>query len=157
MEFLFCENVGKILVIKKITQNQLAKESNLSRQTISKISSCSQNIQPSFKLSTCISVAWALDVNFSSMFSRFDVDESFLRENKFIDDNYLEIFKNNLESISKKRFQKSLSASPGASESTLSELLTGKTIDPTLRTLIKISETVDQPLEKLFTRGGIKI
>lgn len=157
MNTIFYENIESLIRLKNITQEELAINSGLSRQTINKVIGVSQKNSGDIKLNTAIEIAKALDVDFPTLFSRINTKElNNLKESTYQSDSYLDIFIQNIKRQTKGRQQNSLSTEPGLEESTISNLFTGKTKNPKLSTCIYIAEILGVEIQSLFTRGGVK-
>ncbi|TFJ45199.1 hypothetical protein CKN80_05905 [Carnobacterium divergens] len=150
MKVIFSENIGKALYNKNITQNELARDSNLTRQTVNKAMGLSINEKEDISLETALAISRGLNVNFSDLFSRNFDPEKVLSYKK---DDYLMIFTENVRRSIKNKNQKFLSTRPGIHESTISDILNGKVQNPKLSSLIIIATILEQDLGELFIRG----
>ena len=151
MENIVSENIGKLMVLKGLSQQDLAELTDLSRNTINKIASTRRNSNP--KISTLIKVARALDVDFPQIFTReMNTEKSF--DTKMNLNRYMNVFIQNTEFYMRGKKQKLLSSEPGVQESTISEILRGRISDPKITTLYYVSEQINVRLDYLFIRGG---
>ncbi|GAA0346758.1 hypothetical protein GCM10008931_42530 [Oceanobacillus oncorhynchi subsp. oncorhynchi] len=139
--------------MKQLTQEELSKKAGVSRQTIVKAHQISNHQNNNIKFQTAISIARGLDVEFPILFSTLK-NKSIETLKPFYPDDFLGVFIQNTRRALRDRLQKSLSFSPGVSESTISDILTGRTINPYLSTIISISEAIDEDLETLLRRNG---
>lgn len=151
MEKIVSENIGKLMALKGLSQQGLADNLELSRNTINKITSFKRDSNP--KISTLIKVAKALDIDFPQLFIR-EMDSSKSFDNEMSLEKYMNIFIQNTELRIRGKKRKILSSDPGVQESTVSEILNGKNLDPKISTLYAISEQLDVRLGYLFIRGG---
>ncbi|GAA4057537.1 helix-turn-helix transcriptional regulator [Amphibacillus indicireducens] len=92
MSIIFRENIGKVMNEKRISQVYLESTSGISRQTISKLVQTFHYSNYDIRLSTALSIALALDVDFSSLFFRLNNTE-IKQLNSFVIKDYLEIFR----------------------------------------------------------------
>lgn len=150
MKILF-ENLNNALARKAISISELSSKTGISRVTLTKIfSKPTETIDIS--LNTCLKITQGLDIEFSSALFRSSSTNGYTKKE------YLEIFLNNVKlylEINKKN-QKILATSPGISESTISELLSGKNKNPNMSTLYQISEVIDIEINKLFEEGSVE-
>lgn len=147
------ENIGRIMNLKNITQEELKKKSGISRPTISKVLEMDVIESRSVKISTIIELAKALNVDFPSLFSR-RTNEQLINGDKYLEDDYVSVFVQNVKRKNMGKKQKLLSTEPGVKESTISALFNSKINDPYLSSLQSIAEVLDISLESLFKRGG---
>lgn len=150
MKNIVGENINRILYSRNISQEQLAKLSGLSRQTINSLVSNNKLINP--KLSTIFKLSRALDIELIQFFERReDFDH---RKNKNITfEDYYNILIQNVKSHTHLFSQKSLSSSPGLSESYISHLLNYKTKDIHISTLEILSKQLNIEIAELLKRG----
>lgn len=145
------ENLGRIINDKKITQKELSQKLNLSRTTINKHLSHSQDSNPT--IDNLFKYAEALDIDFPQVFSAEPNVELLFDQNMTLE-KYMNIYVQNLKYKLRGKSQSSLSYEEGIRESTISELLNRKNNNPKLNTLTVISEQLDTRLELMFSRGG---
>ena len=147
MEIIY-ENIEKLAYQKNINQKEIADLSSLSRQTINTLlTTKSKNC----RLGTIYKISKALDIEFSELFKRnFNAQLAF--DESISKTEYVGIYVQNVNRSIRGSLQKSLSSFPGVRESTISLLLSGKTTNPTLRTLFTISEQLNIETAKLFQR-----
>ncbi|MBG9770924.1 helix-turn-helix domain-containing protein [Bacillus vallismortis] len=151
MKIFFGENVGKIMTKRGLTQRKLKELSRVSRQTINKTLQLTSQKDLDISLTTALSIAKALNVDFPSLFTRINTLEDM---NKYRDDNYLIIFSENVKRLHRGSLQKYLSTQPGVSESTISEILNLQVNNPKLSSMIYISEALGCHLSELLRREG---
>ncbi|WP_367387114.1 helix-turn-helix transcriptional regulator [Bacillus vallismortis] len=151
MQIFFGENVGKIMTKRGLTQKKLKELSKVSRQTINKTLQLTSQKDLDISLTTALSIAKALNVDFPSLFSRITTLEDM---NKYRDDNYLIIYSENVKRLHRGNLQKYLSTQPGVSESTISEILNLQVNNPKLSSMIYISEALGCHLSELLRREG---
>lgn len=151
MQRILSENIGKLMILRGYTQNELAELSGLSRATINRLSSINRDSDPKF--SSIMKIAKALDADFIQLLTRGPSTFKNFDSNMTLDD-YLTIFIGNVKRVLNERKQKELSVEPGLSESTVSELLNKNVSDHKLSTLFLISEQIGIPLPELFKRKG---
>lgn len=153
MKTIVNENIGKLMTIRNISQKKLAQNTNLSRNTINKHTSLVKVSNPT--LSTLMKISFVLDIDFPQLFS-----ENINYETTFDDDmnldEYMNIFIQNLEYQLRGKKQKSISYELGISESTISEILNGKILNPKLSTVLSIAEKLEIKIEYMFKRGAGK-
>lgn len=156
VETVFFENVIRLVNLKSLTQQDLAEAAQISRPTISKVLSYSNNHPKDIKFLTALAIAKGLNVEFPSLFTRLNTYElSELQKKSYQNERFMDIFITNVNKLNKDRKQNSLSSSPGRSESTISEFLAGKTSNPNLSTFIFIAEVLAIDIHLLFTREGV--
>ena len=71
MNTVFGENLGKIIALKEVTQEGLADDSGIKRQTINKAIQISINNNHNIKIKTAIALAKGLNVDFPKLFFFF--------------------------------------------------------------------------------------
>ena len=157
MNTVFGENLGKIIALKELTQEGLADDSGIKRQTINKAIQISINNNHNIKIKTAIALAKGLNVDFPKLFSRL-TNEDIKNMGDYIEDDYLDVFVQNVKRSIRIRGkkQKALSSDPGAKEATVSEILNHKVSDPYLSSIISISEILNVDIELLLRRGGLE-
>lgn len=143
--YILIENFNKLLIKENISISEISKKSGISRVTLSKIFNNNINSN-NLSLDTCLKLSQYFDIYFPSILVRSNLDKIYVNED------YLNIFTNNVKYHLKikNKEQKILSTSPGISESTISELLTGKNKNPRILTLYQISNTLNISIYKLF-------
>lgn len=149
---IFSENVIRLMRQKDLSQQQLASMIDIQRKVIAKVSSPANDLNntTSIKLSSAISIANGLDAYFPDLFSRINDTELTHSSHNLTASEYLEIFIINSKVALNGRAQKSLSFQGGVSESTISEILSGKVSDPYLSSLEDISNSLHINLPKMF-------
>lgn len=143
--YILIENFNKLLIKENISISEISNKSGISRVTLSKIFNNNINSN-NLSLDTCLKLSQYFDIYFPSILVRSNLDKIYVNED------YLNIFTNNVKYHLKikNKEQKILSTSPGISESTISELLTGKNKNPRILTLYQISNTLNISIYKLF-------
>lgn len=147
---ILSENINRIMYERNISQVRLAKLSGVSRQTINNIVSNTLTADP--KLSTIYKISNALQIEFNQIFERRETFDKNNNSNISFDTYY-----NNI--VQKIKFnttlytQKSLSSSPGLSESTISNFINSKTHDIRLSTLEYFSKQLNISISELMKRG----
>lgn len=151
MERYIKENVERLLYSSELSQNELAKKTGLSRQTINKLLSSNTDYSP--KLSTLVIIANALSINFPELLIRADK----ISASKNFTPNSVEDYQNtliqNVKLYLRRWNQFSLSTSGGVRESTISNLVNGKYSDIYFSTIESLAEEMEVPLADLFKRG----
>lgn len=149
--YIIIENLNQLLIKKNKSISEISNQSNISKVTLSKIFN-SKNDDVQLSLDTCLKLSLCFDTYFPSILVRGNLYKT------YIEQDYLNIFINNVKGYleSKDRNQKILSTSPGVSESTISELLTGKNKNPRMSTLYHISTAININLNKLFEESSVK-
>lgn len=144
------ENLNKILIQKNTSLTDISRRANLSRTTLDKILRSNSSIE-SIQFCTLLKIAKTLDVDFLYLIG------SGRTPYPFIENDYLKTFVENTKKLleEKNRKQKSLSSSPGISEATVSNLLTGKSKNPRMRVLYSISMLLEESMEKIFSEGSV--
>lgn len=149
MNLLF-ENLNSLFTKKNTSISYLSNKTGLSRVTLTKIFS-KYVTDTEVSLNTCLIITRELNTDFPSTLVRSNLDE------QYIEKDYLNIFVNNvlhyLSSTNKN--QKILSTIPGISESTISDLLSGKTKNPNMSTLYQIAEILNISIYQLFQERGV--
>ncbi|TCD45746.1 helix-turn-helix domain-containing protein [Streptococcus sp. X16XC17] len=151
MERYIKENIERLLYSSELTQNDLAKQTGLSRQTVNKL--LSSNTDHSPKFSTLIEVSNALSINFPELLTRTDK----ISASKYFYLNSVEDYKNilmqNVKLYLRGWKQFSLSNSSGVRESTISNLVNSKYSDIYFSTIESLAEEMEVSLADLFKRG----
>lgn len=151
MEHYIKENIERLLYSSELTQDELAKKANISRQTVNRL--LSSNIECNPKLSTLISISNVLSINFSDLLIRTDKiatsEKFFLRSME----DYQNILVQNVKLYLRSWRQFSLSNSSGVRESTISNLVNGKYSDIYFSTIESLAKEMEVPLADLFKRG----
>lgn len=143
------ENIVRFMNRKNLTQQELADKASISRVRVNQLLSQRRNFNP--KLSTLVNIAQALDMDFIELSKRSpNLDLKFDNTRNF--NEYRNIFIQNVKLKLIGKRAKSLSSYPGISESGISELLSGKVLDPQLKTLVTIAEQLETTLSELFNR-----
>lgn len=155
MNTVFGENLGKIIALKELTQEGLAADSGIKRQTINKAIQISINNNHNIKIKTAIALAKGLNVDFPKLFSRL-TNEDIKNIGEYIEDDYVDIFVQNVKRLIRGKKQKALSSDPGVKEATVSEILNHKASDPYLSSVVSISEVLNVEVEFLLRRGGLE-
>ena len=153
MNTVFGENLGKIIALKELTQEGLAADSGIKRQTINKAIQISINNNHNIKIKTAIALAKGLNVDFPKLFSRL-TNEDIKNIGEYIEDVFVQNVKRSIRIRGKK--QKALSSDPGVKEATVSEILNHKASDPYLSSVVSISEVLNVEVEFLLRRGGLE-
>ena len=94
-------------------------------------------------------MAEALNVDFKKLFKRGQVDYGSF-DTDYTAERYLEYFVINVKNKLNDRYRYFIKTESGLSQSTISDLLNGKTKNPQVRTLLKIANSIEVPIEKLF-------
>ena len=120
MNKIISENINLILKNKNLSQQELANRSGISRQSINLILSFNKTSNP--KVSSLITIAHALDIDFPQLFSRnIDLDKPF---NKIMTaEKYNNILIQNLKMNYPDVIKNLLVLIQEVSESTISDLL----------------------------------
>ena len=154
MYTVFGENLGRIIALKDLTQEEVEGMSGISRQTINKAIQISINNNHNIKITTAIALSKALNIDFPKLFSRL-TNEDVKSIGEYIEDDYVDIFVQNVKRLVRGKNQKFLSSDPGIKEATVSEILNYKVSDPYLSSIIYISEVSNVEVEFLLRRGGL--
>lgn len=152
---VFGMNISMLCDSRLLSQGDLANSSGVSRQTINCLLKVTPEKPPSIKYKNALEIAKALNVDFPSLFCELK-DEQLSELNEYHEDDFLDIYRQNVkrELIRSGRKQKELSVEGWVQESTISEILSGISSNPSLTSLIYISSTLNVKIEKLFRRGG---
>lgn len=144
-------NIQRLMDKKGWSQQTLADNSGVSRQTIHNIlDTSSTEYDPKF--STLYSISQAVDVDIPTLFSRFEIgmdsEPDILPRAE-----YISILRGNLTLFIRGKKQNQVSIDPGLSESAISKLLNDDDYNPRLSTIQCISSITGKSVEKLFVRG----
>ena len=151
MERYIKENIERLLYSSELTQNELAKQTGLSRQTVNKLLSSDTDYSP--KLSTLVVISNALSINFPELLIR--TDQISVSKNYSFNsaEDYQKILVQNVKLYLRRWNQFSLSNSSGVRESTISNLVNEKYSDTYFSTIESLSKEMGVPLADLFKRG----
>lgn len=151
MERYIKENIERLLYSSELTQNELAKQTGLSRQTVNKLLSSDTDYSP--KLSTLVVISNALSINFPELLIR--TDQISVSKNYSFNsaEDYQKILVQNVKLYLRRWNQFSLSNSSGVRESTISNLVNEKYSDIYFSTIESLSKEMGVPLADLFKRG----
>ena len=133
---------------------ELAKKAGYDRKYITPLEYGEHDI----KLQSVVKIARALDINLPLIFSP-NLEEVLQASSKaslhFIEDDYLLVYIENINRFIKanNRHQYSLSCSSSIDAAAINRLLSGKTKNPRLSTLYRISLGTDIEFPRLFTRN----
>jgi transcriptional regulator with XRE-family HTH domain len=142
-------NISFVRHKKNLSLKTLSTSSHYDSDLISYLESGLGNIQ----LDKLLSLSKALDVDFKFLFNS-KISES-TEIPHFIEDDYLLVFVNNIQQflLRKGKNKQSLCVYSGLSPSAISRLLNGTTKNPTILTLLRISEALEISINKLFERS----
>lgn len=146
MEIIF-NNLDKIRTNRDLSISELSKISGYSRKSIAKLLSRNTNFET--RLAITVRMAEALNVDFKKLFKRGQVDYGSF-DTDYTAERYLECFVINVKNKLNDRYRYFIRTESGLSQSTISDLLNGKTKNPQVRTLLKIANSIEVPIEKLF-------
>lgn len=147
MEIIY-ENLDRVRIKRGMSISELSKKSGFSKKSINKL--FSRHKVYKIRLNLVVRLAKCLNLNFPDLFSRGQEDYRVFSSDLTPED-YLNIYRRNLSSKLEGKPQYWLRVESGLSESTISELLSGKTKNPQIITLIKLATAVKVPIEKMFT------
>lgn len=147
MEIIF-NNLDRIRTNRGISISELSELSGYSKKSITKL--LSRKSEYNTRLEIAVKIAEVLDVDFKKLFKRGESDYSKF-DSTYTAEKYLECFVKNVIAILKGRPRYFINTMSGLSESTISDLLNGKTRNPRISTLLKISTSLEVPIEKLFS------
>lgn len=145
------ENIERLIYSSELSQNELAKQTGLSRQTINKLLSSNTDSNP--KLSTLIMISNALSINFPELLIRTDKISASRDFSINSVEDYQKILIQNVKLYLRKWKQFSLSNSSGVRESTISNLVNGKYSDIYFSTVESLAKEMNVSLADLFKRG----
>ncbi|NKC60591.1 helix-turn-helix transcriptional regulator [Vagococcus fluvialis] len=147
---ILLENLNTLFTKKNTTISEFSSTTGISRVTLTKIFS-KYDTDTDISLNTCLTIAKELNIDFPSTLVRSNLDKSYSEEE------YLNIFITNVKQILNRTHtvQKKLSTLPGISESTISDLLSGKTKNPNISTLYHISNILNKSIYQLFQERGV--
>ena len=139
-------NIYKIRQQKNLTITALAKLARYGRGYLSKLEVGKQNVT----LNTIIKISKALDVNLTTLF--FRENNTYYRN--YIEDNYIEVFSENVKKnlLKKRRSLCSLSIDIEIDLATLSRILNGKQNNPWIISLEKIAKGINKNIGDLLIR-----
>lgn len=143
-------NLYLIRQYKGLSIIELSRKSNCSRLMIGRLENGEQDIC----YETLLKLSKGLDINFTELFVRFEsVDKAVL--NRYIEDNYLEIFTTNLKREIYGDTQLRASHITGMDVSNFNKLINGRIKNPRVSTIYKLSLLSNHHLEELFMRGEL--
>ena len=146
MEIIF-NNLDRIRTNRGLSISELSKVSGYSRKSITKL--LSRNTNFGTRLAITVRMAEVLDVDFKKLFKRGEADYGSF-DTEYTAERYLECFVNNVNSKLSDKYRYSIRTESGLSQSTISDLLNGKTRNPKIHTLLNIANSIEIPIEKLF-------
>ena len=98
MYTVFGENLGRIIALKDLTQEEVEGMSGISRQMINKALQTSINNNCNIKITTAIELAKALNTDFPKLFSRL-TNEDVKSIGEYIEDDYVDVFAQNVKHL----------------------------------------------------------
>ena len=146
MEVIF-NNLDKIRINRGLSVSELSRLSGYSRKSIAKLLSRTTDFE--IRLAITVRLAEILNVDFKKLFKRGEADYGSF-DTKYTADRYLENFVKNVNNVLRDKYRYFIKVESGLSQSTISDLLNGKTRNPQVGTLIKIANSIKVPIEKLF-------
>lgn len=142
----FGDNIRFLRIRQNMTIKDWAKFLNYDRNRLAELEQGFQDI----KLNTALKIAKTVDKDFSMLFSNsFKDDFNICQNKKFIDKNYMEIFKkNSYKAINEINLKKC--DIDDAKRETISRILNGHVENPHIKTLSNIADKLQVSLSKLF-------
>lgn len=150
---VFGMNIKRAREQKNMSIIQLSNLSGYDRLCLSRLEYGEQNV----RYKTAVTLAKTLDMSFPDLFSRNYIDafESSQNNNgRYTEKDFLLIFRLNVrhELQSRNVSQNRIYIDCGLAEALVSRIMNGKTLNPTIQTLYKLSIPTNMSLSRLFSQ-----